>query len=146
MTAIVINVIQITSLLAVSVIFIAYRIGHHNKVYEISSAAKVIIPSNFIHVLYQGTIAILLLVGFESVTALGAEAISPEKDIKRGILLSLLIQGGICYLIEYFAANFAAGLGHQHLRKGGTSTRRRSARCSRTSAIRCWATPARRSR
>jgi APA family basic amino acid/polyamine antiporter len=111
MTAIIINVIQITSLLAVSVIFVAYRIGHHNKVYEISSAAKVIIPSNFIHVLYQGTIAILLLVGFESVTALGAEAIRPEKDIKRGILLSLLIQGGICYLIEYFSANFAAGSG-----------------------------------
>ena len=109
MTAIVINVIQITSLLAVSVIFIAYRLGHSSKIWEISSAGKVIIPSSFIHVLYQGTIAILLLVGFESVTALGAEAIRPEKDIKRGILLSLLIQGGVCYLIEYFAANFAAG-------------------------------------
>ncbi len=119
MTAIVINVIQITSLLAVSVIFIAYRIGHHNKVYEISSAVKVLIPSSFIHVLYQGTIAILLLVGFESVTALGAEAINPDKDIKRGILLSLLIQGGICYLIEYFAANFAAGSGTETYAKAG---------------------------
>jgi amino acid transporter len=119
MTAIIINVIQITSLMAVSVIFIAYRIGHHNKVYEISSAVKVIIPSSFIHVLYQGTIAILLLVGFESVTALGAEAIRPEKDIKRGILLSLLIQGGICYLIEYFAANFAAGSGTETYAKAG---------------------------
>ena len=109
MTAIVINVIQITSLLAVSVIFIAYRLGHSSKIWEISSVGKVLIPGNFIHVLYQGTIAILLLVGFESVTALGAEAINPDKDIKRGILLSLLIQGGICYLIEYFAANFAAG-------------------------------------
>src|ERR1700690_3643885 len=119
MTAIIINVIQITSLLAVSVIFIAYRIGHHNKVYEISSAMKVIVPSSFIHVLYQGTIAILLLVGFESVTALGAEAINPDKDIKRGILLSLLIQGGICYLIEYFAANFAAGKATQTYAQAG---------------------------
>jgi len=119
MTAIVINVIQITSLLAVSVIFIAYRLGHSSKVYEISSAGKVIIPSSFIHVLYQGTIAILLLVGFESVTALGAEAINPDKDIKRGILLSLLIQGGICYLIEYFAANFAAGSGTETFNKAG---------------------------
>src|SRR5581483_7115264 len=51
----------------------------------------------------------LLLVGFESVTALGAEAKRPEKDIKRGVLLSLIIQGGICYLFEYFAANFANG-------------------------------------
>ena len=109
MTAIVINVIQITSLLAVSVIFIAYRLGHGHEIYAVASAGKVVIPSNFTHLLYQGTIAILLLVGFESVTALGAEAIRPEKDIKRGILLSLLIQGGICYLIEYFAANFAVG-------------------------------------
>ncbi|HEY2429508.1 MAG TPA: APC family permease, partial [Acidimicrobiales bacterium] len=49
------------------------------------------------------------LVGFESVTALGAEALRPEKDIKKGILLSLIIQGGVCYLFEYFAANFANG-------------------------------------
>lgn len=59
--------------------------------------------------MYQSTIAILLLVGFESITALGAEAIRPEKDIKRGVLLSLLIQGGFCYLLQYFAANYAAG-------------------------------------
>jgi amino acid transporter len=43
------------------------------------------------------------------VTALGAEALRPEKDIKRGVLLSLIIQGGICYLFEYFAAVFANG-------------------------------------
>src|SRR5438477_5765945 len=64
---------------------------------------------SFINLLYQSTIAILLLVGFESVTALGAEALRPEKDIQRGVLLSLIIQGGICYLFEYFAANFAVG-------------------------------------
>src|ERR1700680_877288 len=58
---------------------------------------------------YQSTVAILLLVGFESVTALGAEAKNPDKDIKRGVLLSLLIQGGVCYLFEYFSANFAVG-------------------------------------
>ena len=68
-----------------------------------------IIPKNFMNVLYQSTIAILLLVGFESVTALGAEAINPQKDIRRGILLSLLIQGGVCYLFEYFGANFVVG-------------------------------------
>jgi amino acid transporter len=59
--------------------------------------------------LAQSTIAILLLVGFESVTALGAEAKNPHRDIKRGVILSLLIQGGICYLFQYFAANFAIG-------------------------------------
>jgi len=121
MTAIVINVIQIVSLVAVGIIFITYRLGHAHAPagfdagaaggnwWEFVNAAKVIIPHNFMHVLYQSTIAILLLVGFESVTALGAEAINPEKDIRRGVLLSLIIQGGICYLFQYFAAGFATG-------------------------------------
>jgi amino acid transporter len=107
MTSIVINVIQITTLLLVSILFITYRIGHGHEIYSLASAGKVVIPHKLINVIYQSTIAILLLVGFESVTALGAEAINPEKDIKKGVLLSLIIQGGICYLIEYFAANFA---------------------------------------
>jgi amino acid transporter len=111
MAAIIINVVQITCLLAVSVLFIWYRLahGHAPGGYELSSAAKVVIPHSYINMLYQSTIAILLLVGFESVTALGAEAKRPEKDIRRGVLLSLIIQGAICYLFEYFAANFAVG-------------------------------------
>jgi amino acid transporter len=109
MTAIVINVIQIVSLLAVGVIFIVYRLGHASAAFEAVNASKVVLPQNFMHVVYQSTIAILLLVGFESVTALGAEANNPDKDIKRAVLLSLLIQGGICYLFQYFAANFAVG-------------------------------------
>jgi APA family basic amino acid/polyamine antiporter len=107
MTAIVINVIQITCLVLVSFLFIGYRLAHGSEVYALANAGKVVIPHSFIHIIYQSTIAILLLVGFESVTALGAEALRPEKDIKKGVLLSLIIQGGICYLFEYFAANFA---------------------------------------
>jgi amino acid transporter len=109
MTAIAINAIQITCLLLVSILFIAYRLGHPHEIWAFANAGQVVIPHSFIHVVYQGTIAILLLVGFESVTALGAEAIRPEKDIKKGVLLSLIIQGGICYLFEYFSANFAVG-------------------------------------
>ncbi|MHB8671427.1 MAG: APC family permease [Acidimicrobiales bacterium] len=115
--AIVVNVIQITTLVAVSIVFIVFRLSHphaHALVQGVAggyeqSASGVIIPHSFINLLYQSTIAILLLVGFESVTALGAEALRPEKDIQRGVLLSLIIQGGICYLFEYFAANFAVG-------------------------------------
>jgi APA family basic amino acid/polyamine antiporter len=66
----------------------------------------VVLPHNFTNVIFQGTIAILLLVGFESVTALGGEAINPKRDVRRAILLSLAIQGGVAYLIEYVAANF----------------------------------------
>ena len=54
----------------------------------------------------QATIAILLLVGFESVTSLGEEAKNPKKDIPRGVLLSITIQCLFMYLIEYFAANY----------------------------------------
>jgi len=109
LTAIVINVIQIMSLIAVSIVFIVYRLGHSSKAFEFANAGKVVIPHSFMHVLYQSTIAILLLVGFESITALGAEAKNPEKDIRRGVLISLLIQGGFCYLLQYFAASFALG-------------------------------------
>ncbi len=43
----------------------------------------------------------------KSSTALGAEAVNPRRDIPRGVLLSLVIQGLFAYLIEYFAANYA---------------------------------------
>ncbi len=109
MVSIIILAIQIVSLAAVSVWFIVYRVAHPHGGYEIINAAHVVIPHSYINMLYQSTIAILLLVGFESVTALGAEAIHPESDIKKGVLISLAIQGGICYLIQYFAANFVVG-------------------------------------
>ena len=73
------------------------------------NALHVIIPHSVIDMLYQSTIAILLLVGFESATAFGSEAKNPQRDIKRGVLISLLIQGGVCYLFEYFSANLAIG-------------------------------------
>jgi amino acid transporter len=109
MTSIVINVVQITCLILVSILFISHRLAHGGEIYTFANAGKVVIPHKLMNVVYQSTIAILLLVGFESVTALGAEAKRPERDIKRGVLLSLIIQGGICYLFEYFAANFANG-------------------------------------
>ena len=111
MTSIAINVIQITCLLLVSVLFIWFRLahGHASGGFERANAFHVIIPHSVIDMLYQSTIAILLLVGFESATALGSEAKNPQRDIKRGVLISLLIQGGVCYLFEYFSANLAIG-------------------------------------
>jgi amino acid transporter len=106
MTAIIINVIQLTALLAFSVLAIVFRIAHPELHYGHSGPLSVVLPHSITNVLFQGTIAILLLVGFESVTALGAEAINPKKDVRRAILLSLAIQGAVAYVIEYFAANF----------------------------------------
>ena len=106
LTAIVINAIQLTALVAFSVLAIAYRLTHPELQYAQSSLVAVVLPHNFTNVLFQGTIAILLLVGFESVTALGAEAINPKRDVRRAVLLSLAIQGAFAYVLEYVAANF----------------------------------------
>jgi len=60
----------------------------------------------------QATIAILILVGFESVTSMGGEAKNPHKHIPIAVITSLLIQGVFCYLIEYFAANYFLNSGY----------------------------------
>jgi amino acid transporter len=78
-----------------------------------SSAASVVSPHNFNYMFIQACIAILILVGFESVTAMGEEAKDAKRDIPKAVILSLLIQGLICYLIEYFAANYFMHNGYQ---------------------------------
>ncbi|MBV8587427.1 MAG: APC family permease, partial [Verrucomicrobia bacterium] len=76
------------------------------------SAISVVSPHNLSFVLVQACIAILILVGFESVTSMGEEAKNAKRDIPRAVLLSLLIQGVICYLFEYFAANYFLNSGY----------------------------------
>src|SRR5436305_5852813 len=71
-----------------------------------ADAKSVVSPHSFSYVVIQACIAILILVGFESVTAMGEEAKNAKRDIPRAVILSLLIQGVVCYLIEYFAANY----------------------------------------
>jgi amino acid transporter len=108
-TAIAINVIQLTALIIFSVLAIVFRITHPHIQYAHSSFLSVVTPHDMTNLIYQSTIAILLLVGFESVTALGAESINPKRDIRLGILFSLAIQGILAYLFEYAAANFMVG-------------------------------------
>ncbi|HUV96509.1 MAG TPA: APC family permease, partial [Acidobacteriaceae bacterium] len=76
------------------------------------SAASVIAPHTFSFVFIQATVAILILVGFESVTSLGGEARNPTRHIPIAVIASLLIQGVVCYLIEYFAANYFLNSGY----------------------------------
>ena len=71
-----------------------------------TSAKSVVSPHKFSYVIIQACIAILILVGFESVTSMGEEAKNAKRDIPKAVILSLLIQGVFCYLIEYFAANY----------------------------------------
>jgi APA family basic amino acid/polyamine antiporter len=76
-------------------------------------AASVVAPHNFSYVIIQACIAILILVGFESVTSMGEEAKNAKRDIPKAVILSLVIQGVFCYLIEYFAANYLMNNGYQ---------------------------------
>ena len=76
------------------------------------NASSVVGVHNFGWMFVQATIAILILVGFESVTSMGGEALNPKKHIPIAVVLSLLIQGVFCYLIEYFAANYFLNSGY----------------------------------
>ena len=76
------------------------------------NAASVIGIHNFNWMFIQATVAILILVGFESVTSMGGEAKNPTKHIPIAVIASLLIQGLICYLFEYFAANYFLNSGY----------------------------------
>jgi amino acid transporter len=77
-----------------------------------TSAKSVISPHKFSFLFIQATVAILILVGFESVTSMGGEAKNPTKHIPIAVISSLLIQGLVCYLIEYFAANYFLNSGY----------------------------------
>ncbi|NJL21223.1 MAG: APC family permease [Leptolyngbyaceae cyanobacterium SM1_3_5] len=90
-------------------LMIVYRLGHPTVNYEHANALSVVVPHDLLGLIYQATIAILLLVGFESATAMAGEAVNPQRDIPRGVILSLFIQACICYFFEYFAANFFMG-------------------------------------
>ena len=69
-------------------------------------------PHKISFVFIQATVAILILVGFESVTSMGGEAKNPTKHIPIAVIASLLIQGLFCYLFEYFAANYFLNSGY----------------------------------
>ena len=76
------------------------------------NAASVIGVHKVSYVFIQATVAILILVGFESVTSMGGEAKNPTKHIPIAVIASLLIQGLVCYLFEYFCANYFLNSGY----------------------------------
>ena len=77
-----------------------------------TNALSVIRAHNWGWVFVQATVAILILVGFESVTAMGGEAKNAKRDVPIAVIVSLLVQGLICYLFEYFAANYFLNSGY----------------------------------
>lgn len=106
MTSIWINIIQLVTLVIFSGLAIMYRLGNPQgaTTWAFSGGWDIIMPHSLNGVLVQATLAILILVGFESCTALAAETKEPSKNIPKAIIISLIVQGLFAYLIEYFAA------------------------------------------
>ncbi len=104
-TSLWINVIQLVTLVLFSGLAIWYRCTNPQQAAEwsFSGAADSILPHSLTGVLVQSTLAILILVGFESCTALAAETKNPKSTIPKAIIISLVIQGLFAYLLEYFA-------------------------------------------
>jgi basic amino acid/polyamine antiporter, APA family len=86
-----------------------------------ANAASVISPHKFSWVFIQATVAILILVGFESVTAMGGEAKNAKRDVPIAVLVSLLVQGVIFYFFEYFAANYFLNSGYSMQSASGSA-------------------------
>jgi amino acid transporter len=85
------------------------------------SAVSVLHWHSMSYVFIQACVAILILVGFESVSSMGEEAKNAKRDIPKAIILSLIIQGGFCYLFEYFAANYFQSSAYTNSTASGSS-------------------------
>jgi amino acid transporter len=105
LTSLVINVVQLVTLVGFSVLAFLYR-ATHTGTWVFQNAVDVVRPHSIQGVLMQSTLAILILVGFESCTAFAAETRDAHRNIPRAVILSLVIQGAFAYLLEYFAANY----------------------------------------
>lgn len=116
-----VNIVQIITIIFITVMAIAYRAANPEHVIFVhESLSDILVPHSFSGVVFQSTIAILLLVGFESATALAAESKS-VKNVSRGTILSLVIQGLIFYLFEYFGANGWINMSYTVKDAGGTA-------------------------
>jgi amino acid transporter len=110
-TSVILNTIQLTTLVIFGVLAIAFRLinpaDFPASEWTYPSAVSVLLPHDMKGVVFQAALAMILMVGFESSTALSASASNAKRDIPRGAILALIIQGVFTYLVGYFAAGFA---------------------------------------
>ena len=107
LTNIWINIIQWVALVVFSVLAIIYRVHNpeHATQWAFTGITDVVKFHDIRAVMVQSTIAILILVGFESSTAMAPETKNPEKTIPKAIIIALVVQGLFAYGFEYMAAN-----------------------------------------
>jgi APA family basic amino acid/polyamine antiporter len=85
------------------------------------NAVSVISPHKWSWVFIQATVAILILVGFESVTAMGGEARNAKRDVPIAVIVSLLVQGVLFYFFSYFCANYFLNSGYSMQSASGSA-------------------------
>ena len=85
------------------------------------SAKSVVSPHDWSWVFVQANIAILILVGFESVTAMGGEAKNAKRDVPIAVITSLVVQGCVFYFFKYFAANYFLNSGYSMQSAAGSA-------------------------
>lgn len=113
-SSVVLNTIQLIALVIFGALAVAFRLinpaefSPSDWIYP--SAVSVLLPHSLEGVLFQAALAMILMVGFESSTALGASASNAQRDIPRGAVLGLVIQGAFAYLLGYFAVGFALNI------------------------------------
>jgi basic amino acid/polyamine antiporter, APA family len=114
-SSIVLNTVQTLAILLFAVLAILFRIYNPLDVpaadWLHSNALSVITPHRFEGVLFQAALAMILMVGFETSTVLGVVTVNPRRDIPRGSVLALILQGVFIYLVAYFTSGFALNAG-----------------------------------
>ena len=110
-SSVVLNTIQLITLTAFSIFAILFRVLNPAVLsptqWLAPSPSEILLPAGLQGLVFQAALAMMLMVGFEAVTSLGASAANPGKDIPRAAVLALLIQGAFSYLLVYFSAGLA---------------------------------------
>jgi amino acid transporter len=110
-SSVILNVVQIAILLIFSIAAIVFRILNPLQIpasgWVHLDVLSVLLPHSLSGLIFQAALAMILMMGFEASTALGATATNPGRDIPRAGVLALVIQGAAAYLLEYFAVGLA---------------------------------------
>lgn len=110
-SSIILNTIQLASLVAFSIFAILFRVINpqalSKEAWAYPSVLTALFSFNLKGIIFQAALGMLLMVGFESVTSLGAQAKNPRRDIPIATIITLVVQGISAYFLVYFASGLA---------------------------------------
>ncbi len=109
-SSLVLNTLQLTTLTFFSILAILFRVLNPLNLFSSEWATPAILgvfSADPKGLFFQAALAMMLMVGFEAVTTLGASAANPKRDLPRATVLALILQGVFAYLLVYFSAGLA---------------------------------------